>query len=212
MELPFFPDTRKSLIRALGHANENYPGGWEQAWVDFLLCYEPFIRGWCRRWDAANADDLTQEVLLQLVRKIDKFDPAKGTRFRGWLAKVARNAVITAYRAKARHVLPLETIDMAKVAAKTPDEIPDEALASLDQALAAAEMLENVRARVKPTNWRAFWGYKIEGRPVSEVARELDMTTQAVCVTSRRIYDMLQKEAARPRQGKSRPRDEQREV
>jgi len=194
--LPFFPDTRKSLIRALGHANDNYPGGWEQAWADFLLCYYPFIRGWCRRWDAANADDLTQEVLLQLVRKVGKFDPAKGTRFRGWLKKVVRNAVITAYRAKTRQVLPLETVDMAKVAAKTPDEIPDEALASLDRELEMADMLEKVRARVKPASWRAFWEYKVEGRSVSDVARELDMTIQAVCVTSKRISGMLQQEAA----------------
>ena len=52
------------------------------------------IYAWCRRWNlqGADAEDLTQDVLLKLAEKMQTFvyDPAKS--FRGWLKTVARHA------------------------------------------------------------------------------------------------------------------------
>lgn len=48
----------------------------------------------CR--DAFLADDVVQEVLIQLYRRADQYDPAKS--FWGWLYRVARNKYIDALR------------------------------------------------------------------------------------------------------------------
>ena len=66
----------------------------QAAWVQFTERYGRKIYAWCRRWNlqGADAEDLTQDVLLKLAEKMQTFvyDPAKS--FRGWLKTVARHA------------------------------------------------------------------------------------------------------------------------
>lgn len=64
------------------------------AWREFVEHYSPKIALWCRRWGAqdADADDITQMVLLKLSQKMSEFqyDPARS--FRGWLKTIAHHA------------------------------------------------------------------------------------------------------------------------
>lgn len=52
----------------------------------------PVVRRWClvRTGDPADADDLTQDVLLQMIRRLDSFQGS--SRFTTWLYSVVRNA------------------------------------------------------------------------------------------------------------------------
>ncbi len=193
MANPLIPETRNSLIDALKGAGAGDPTVWQQAWTEFFTLYYPVILAWFRRRAPDKADDLTQEMLLQLVRKIGTYDRHRGTKFRSWLKTVVRHAAINAYR-KDLHAVHLERADV--------DRLEDEAVQSLEEEIEKveelspklAEALERVRARVKPHNWKAFWEVKVEGRPVTAVAGELGLGVQAVYVAIKRIGLMLQEE------------------
>ena len=66
----------------------------QAAWAQFADRYGRKIYGWCRLWNLqeADAEDLTQDVLLKLAEKMQTFvyDPAKS--FRAWLKTLARHA------------------------------------------------------------------------------------------------------------------------
>ena len=58
----------------------------QQAWEQFHERYAPMIRGWCRHWFPRELDDMVQEVLLLLAKRLRTFEyePGRG-RFRGYL-------------------------------------------------------------------------------------------------------------------------------
>ena len=47
----------------------------QAAWDQFVERYSPRIYGWCRRWNLQEADaqDVTQDVLLRLADKMRTF-------------------------------------------------------------------------------------------------------------------------------------------
>jgi len=87
MTSSFTDRTNPSL---LGRAKANEPC----AWAELVERYVPVIYQWCRAWhlQEADAQDLTQEVLLKLSRRMRTFqyDPAKS--FRAYLKTLARYA------------------------------------------------------------------------------------------------------------------------
>jgi RNA polymerase sigma-70 factor (ECF subfamily) len=66
----------------------------QAAWDRFVRRYAPRIHGWYCRWhlQPADADEVTQNVLLKLVQKMGTFryDPSRS--FRGWLKTLAHKA------------------------------------------------------------------------------------------------------------------------
>src|SRR5438105_5570316 len=66
----------------------------QAAWGEFARRYGRKIYGWCRHWQLqqADAEDVTQQVLLKLAQKMRAFtyDPAHS--FRAWLKTVTHHA------------------------------------------------------------------------------------------------------------------------
>ena len=60
----------------------------QQAWEEFYARYSPMISGWCHRWFPREIEDMVQEVMTLLARRLRDFvyDPAK--TFRGYLKTV----------------------------------------------------------------------------------------------------------------------------
>jgi RNA polymerase sigma-70 factor (ECF subfamily) len=72
----------------------------EQDWEDFVVYYQPFIRGVIYRASspsAAEAEDLAQEVLIKLFKHLSSYDSSKG-KFRSWLAQIVRNSIYTRHQ------------------------------------------------------------------------------------------------------------------
>jgi RNA polymerase sigma-70 factor (ECF subfamily) len=66
----------------------------QEAWSEFVDRYGRKIYGWCRQWglQEADAEDVTQDVLLRLAAKMRSFayDPSRS--FRGWLRTLTHHA------------------------------------------------------------------------------------------------------------------------
>ena len=136
--------------------------------VRFVDQYGPKILAWCRKWQLQEADaqDVTQEVLLKLSDKMRTFvyDPARS--FRGWLKTLTRHACSDFFDALPRHGRGsgdsgvrqlLDTVEARQDLIKHLEE-------GFDQEL-LEEAERRVSRRVATHTWEAFRLTAIEGLP-----------------------------------------------
>jgi RNA polymerase sigma factor (sigma-70 family) len=185
------PVTSPTLLARLRYDPLN-----DAAWGEFVDHYGRHIYRWCRQWGLQNADteDVTQDILLKLARKLRDFayDP-KGS-FRGWLKTVAHHAW--------RDFVDSHRSERAAAEEHTWERLQSlEAREDLIQRLEAAfdfELLEaakvQVQLRVAPHTWEAFRQTAFEGLPVSEVAANVHMQVAMVYVAKSKVQRMLQEE------------------
>jgi RNA polymerase sigma-70 factor (ECF subfamily) len=170
-------------------------------WRNFVARYGPRIFAWCQRWSVqpADAENVTQEVLLKLVRRLPSFtyDPAKGG-FRAWLKTVTRNALNDYREAQQRGQAGTGSsavVDLLLNAASREDLLEhfqrEFDLELLDEAKARTEL------QVSRRDWRIFQALAIEGRTGAEVAAELGMKPFAVFKAKSRVQQVLAVEVAR---------------
>jgi len=88
------PETSESLI---ARVKDPADAG---AWAEFLAIYRPVVyRLARRRMQDADAQDVSQKVLLAVSQAISRFEPGAGQPpFRAWLAKIARKLEVDAFR------------------------------------------------------------------------------------------------------------------
>jgi RNA polymerase sigma-70 factor (ECF subfamily) len=160
--------------------------------------YAPLVRSWLGQAGlAADADDLTQEVLAVVARELPAFRRQRDGSFRTWLRRVTVNRVrgwrrtrdrlpVTALDATERFLARLD--DPAGDLARQWDRDHDRHL--FDTLLAA------VRPGCEPATWEAFRLFAIEGRPAAEAAARTGLTENAVMLAKSRLLKRLRQEAA----------------
>ena len=185
-------ETRVTLLGRL----RSDPGD-QAAWEEFVDHYGRRIYGWCRKWNLQEADaqDVTQTVLLKLAEKMKTFayDPAKS--FRGWLKTIAHHAWVDFQAGRARPGRgsgDSKVLDVLEsVAAR--DELVQQLEAQFDQEL-LEEASCRVRLRVAPQTWEAFRLTAVEGLSGAEVSERIGMQVAQVYVAKRRVQKMLREE------------------
>jgi RNA polymerase sigma-70 factor (ECF subfamily) len=187
--------TRSSLLARLREEPEN-----QAAWGEFVDCYGPKLYAWCRRWELqpADAEDVTQAVLMKLSVQLRTFvyDPAR--RFRAWLKTVAQNAW-NDYVTGKRRAIP-GSGDSRVYAVLETVEARDDLVARLEESF-DQELLSlattRVRERVEPHTWEAFQLTALEGRSGAEAAAVLQIQVGTVFKAKSKIQKMLREEIER---------------
>src|SRR5438034_7196871 len=84
-----FPTTRVTLLTRLRQDPSDQSG-----WDEFVERYGRHIYRWCRQWKLqdADAEDVTQNILIKLSQKLRAFAYDPSLSFRGWLKTVAHHA------------------------------------------------------------------------------------------------------------------------
>jgi RNA polymerase sigma-70 factor (ECF subfamily) len=187
-------DTPHSLLLRLSQEPRD-----QDAWDAFVRRYQPRIRAWCcdRGLRQADADDVTQNVLEQLLTAMREFryDPSRS--FRAWLRTVTVRAcnrfVVQEHRAagrKDRAAFRLIDEEPARQElARRIEEFFDEEL--LEQAM------ETVRGSVAPNQWEAFRLTALLYHSGAEAARQIGMPVMHVYVARQRVQMRLRQEVER---------------
>jgi RNA polymerase sigma-70 factor (ECF subfamily) len=188
-----FPDTQ-SLLLANIQSLEN-----REAWAEFVQIYRPVVYRMARRrgMQDADAQDLSQDVLVRVSKAIDRWEPQSGVRFRHWLRKVASNAIVTALKkskqlgivnGSAAERILAEATEVSAVTSELQDECFRE------QYLRAAAI---VKVDVSPTTWAAFEQTVIQGQSCEEAAESLGKSLGTIYAARSRILKRLQIEVQR---------------
>jgi RNA polymerase sigma-70 factor (ECF subfamily) len=192
-----FHDLRTSitLLERLGREVTD-----QQAWAEFVRRYGRQIYRWCGRWklQEADAEDLTQNVLVRLHARLRTFryDPAQS--FRAYLKTLTHYAWCDLVQGNRRPgagsgdsaVLDrLQTVEARDDLVRRLDE-------EFDQEL-LAEAAERVRRRVEPHTWEAFRLTALEGLSGAATAEQLGMKVVTVFKAKSKVQKMLQEEVAR---------------
>jgi RNA polymerase sigma-70 factor (ECF subfamily) len=187
--------TRASLLLRLRQEPTD-----QEAWQEFVARYGRQIAAWCRQWhlQPADADDVTQNVLLKFASHLRTFvyDPSR--RFRGLLRTMAHNACRDYLGAKHRAV-PASGDTAVEVVLQSVQARED--LAARLEAAFDQERLElaqaGVRRRVEPHTWEAFCLTALEGKSGAEAAALLQMKVGTVFKAKSKVQQMLREEIER---------------
>ncbi len=188
------PSTRVTLLTRLKQDPSDQRG-----WGEFVESYGPHIYRWCRQWKLqdADAEDVTQNILVKLSHNLRAFayDPSRS--FRGWLKTVAHNAWRD-FEDGRRRARPAAGDSDARELILTLAARED-LVQKLEEAF-DLELLEvakaRVRLRVAPHTWEAFSLTALEGVPVAEVAARVQLQVAMVYVAKSKVQKMLQEEIA----------------
>jgi RNA polymerase sigma-70 factor (ECF subfamily) len=202
------PHDSATRVTLLGRLRRN-PGD-PAAWREFVDHYGAKIYGWCRRWrlQEADAQDVTQAVLLRLAAKMRDFsyDPARS--FRAWLRTLTHHAWSDFLEMRGRAGLGSGDSNVGDLLHSV--EARADLLRELEEQF-DHELLEEatvrVRLRVAPQTWEAFRLTALEGLSGAEAAQQIPMQVAQVFVAKRRVQKMLREEIAKLEQpeGEERP-------
>ena len=175
-----YPTTSKTLL-------DKIASGDEISWNDFYEKYSPVIKAIAKfkGLDAAEAEDICQQVMLQFFKqsKTFKFDPGLA-RFRTYLGRIVSWKIADYYRKKRE--TSSEELEVIPVDSETEKLYMDEW-----RKVIIAEAEEELKKRVSPGTFQAYQLYAVQGRPVEKVAAFLACSVNQVYQAKRRCFAML---------------------
>jgi RNA polymerase sigma factor (sigma-70 family) len=141
--------------------------------------------------DAAENEDLIQEVWLQVIVHLSEFEwQPSGGGLRGWLYTLIRNKALNLMRHKARHPVRLSgEMELREVADRGPGPAV-QSDAHCDREWIHL-LLARLKRRISPVNHRLLMLHWIEERPVCEVAQILKLSKKQVTYRQQRLFRRL---------------------
>jgi len=185
------PTTRVTLLTRLRQDPSDQAG-----WDKFVEHYGRHIYRWCRQWKLqdADAEDVTQDILVKLIEKLRAFTYDPSRSFRSWLKTVTHHA----WRdfADSRHAQPAagdSQVQELMLTLEAREDLAQKLEEAFDLELLEAAKVR-VRLRVAPHTWDSFRLMALEGLPVAEVAARVHLQVAMVYVAKSKVQKMLQEE------------------
>ncbi len=164
------------------------------AWDQFVRLYAPVLLRWAvsQGFRSEDAEDLTQTVLVKLIRLLPKYERRENQSFRGWLFTICRNECRDFQTRRATRALP---------SAEGLFAVADKSLADdLDEAEYRRQLVRRTLELVRPdfttATWDAFSQFVLHGRRAADVAQALGTTANAVYLARNRVLTRVRKELA----------------
>jgi RNA polymerase sigma-70 factor (ECF subfamily) len=190
-----FPDTSAALLSRL-----RVDPGDSQAWAVFVRTYGPRIIEWTRQWGLQDADahDVTQMVMIQFWRKIQRFQYDPSRRFRGWLRTLVHSVWCDFLEGRRQGQQGLGGSEdyngLESIAAR--DDLAARLEEEYDRELLRIAM-ERVQKRVEARTWQAFELLNLEGMTGGEAAARLGMRLGSTFAASSKVRRLIRQEVQR---------------
>ena len=161
--------------------------GGEWAWERIYRELAPSVTGYLRAQGADEAEDLTGEVFLQVVRGLARFDGDERA-FRAWVFTIAHRRVVDDRRRRSRQPVAPAAPEVIADATPPGGDVHDDAVAALDEAAVRGALA------ALPPDQRAVLLLRILGDlTIDEIARSLGKRSGAVKALQRRALRRLEK-------------------
>lgn len=168
------------------------------AWDRFVHIYTPLLYHWVHKVVSQDSDvaDLLQEVFQAIASSVEKYDPNKGSGFRGWLWGITQNKLAQFRRVQMRH----PQAHGGSAARDRMEEIPDQPPSDPreEAVILARRAADLIRSDFAPKTFKAFWLITVENHSAKDVAQELGMTVAAVYKAKSRVLAHLRNELEFP--------------
>jgi RNA polymerase sigma-70 factor (ECF subfamily) len=161
--------------------------------------YEPWLRGQLRRHglQAADADDVVQEILIVLMKQVANFrhNGRKGA-FRAWL----RGVIVNRLRELGRQRKYSPLAGGSELALRLEQLADDDSQLSQkwdrehDQHV-VNQLLKRIAGDFEATTWQAFRAFVLEGQTAAEVAAVLGISQGAVWTAKSHVLKRLRQVA-----------------
>ena len=185
------PSTSKSLLdRARDRSDA-------ASWRKLVDLYAGLIRIWVRPHvrQAADVEDLVQEVLAQLIQELPGFrHNGRVGAFRTWLRALTVNRLRAHWRQRSA-VGRSELYDRLNEL-EDPNSLLSRSWDAEHDRHVARTILESIRLEFEPATWQAFEATTCDDRPTHEVAAELGLTPNAVMIAKSRVLKRLRQKTA----------------
>lgn len=166
------------------------------AWQRLNAIYQPLIRKWLRMHSVrpADADDIAQDVMVVVCRRLNSFQRERNGSFRCWLRCITVNCLRDFRRKMSRQVSGEGVMELLQ-SLEDPDSTLSRRWDTEHDIHVLRYVMNEVQEEFEKRTWRAFYGTAIAGQRPQEVAAELGMTENAVCIAKSRVSARVRQEA-----------------
>ena len=182
--MPEFPETNESLIVQVRDPSNR------AAWDQFEQLYRPVIFRIARAKGLQHADalDLVQQVLISISSAIDRFDNQhEGSRFRNWLGRITRNAILKALTRQPRDRASGGS-DVLDILSEIPADPETEALINLEYLRELFQRAaQQVRSQSQEVTWLAFEMTELQQISIERTSALLQISTGSVYAARSRV-------------------------
>lgn len=190
------PLTSATLLGRLQH--------WEDtaAWRVFVDRYQGLLESWSRKklTNAADVDELNQQVVWEVARRLKDFRYDAKRSFRGWLHTLHQCRLLDLLKIQKRR--RLREVEIARL--RRPVDASNDAdpmMARMDsvgrfvRSGSIESLLSSVQSRVTSQTWSIFNDVALHGQSVADTARRHGMKYAATFAAYSRTCQMLRREA-----------------
>ncbi len=165
------------------------------SWEDFVRIYRNYIYAIIRNMNISNhdAEDLVQQLMLNMWNKLPKTDVEQIRYFRGWLATITKNFVTDFIRKRIREAERLEKAEKdATLSYLKAIRLPDiDRIAEREWKLHIANLaLENIEPLFSGHAIEVF-RLSLDGLEVQAIAKKLDLQENSVYRLRNRVKKRL---------------------
>lgn len=167
------------------------------SWGEFFRLYSPAIRSWLMHWglQEADAQDVSQNVLMRLTQKLPQFKYDATRSFRGWLKTLTHHAwhdfvTEAGYRTRGSGDTSIFN-QLQSIEAR--EDLAARVEATFDKELLEMALLR-ARERVAEGTWMAFKLAALDGVAPQAVADQLGVRVSHVYLAKHRVQKLVQEE------------------
>ena len=165
----------------------------QTAWEQFVALYTPLIFHWARKvgLGQADAENLVQDVVTTVFRRLPDFQYDRSRSFRGWLRTVTLNTFRTTARKKSFNektatASVLESLSSFEEAQSTWD---------IDYArMLVSQTMEGMQSDFAPATWNALKLVFSDGTPVDQAAAQTGVSPWTIYSAKARLLKRLREQ------------------